>query len=125
MQRMIARERVCEECGRPYPEKHHIVFRKQGGLDFELNFKDLCPDHHRGNKSPHKDRAVDLRYKKQMQESLFNIFVDHEYSIPEISMLLDCKAKDLEKRFKAAPKTPRGYYESETVVRVLMGGKLY
>ena len=125
MQSMIPRERVCEVCGRPYPEKHHIVFRKQGGLDFELNFKYLCVDHHRGKDSPHMNRRIDLQYKYQMQKRLFSIFVGYDYSIQEISMALNCKQEDIERRFKAAQPNPRGYYESETVVRVLMGGKLY
>lgn len=125
MLNMSHRERVCAVCGRPYPEKHHIVFRKQGGLDFELNYKDLCVDHHRGNYSPHKNRYVDLCYKRQMQEELFNLFVGREYSISEVCMAIGCSEKEVQRRFKAAPKTPRGYYERETIVRVLMGGKLY
>ena len=126
--RMIARGRVmkvCEVCGSYNVEKHHIVFRSQGGLDYEMNFKYLCPDHHKGNRSPHKNRYVDLTYKRELQERLFSIFVGYDYSISEISMALGCNPKELERRFKAAPANPRGYYESETVVRVLMGGKLY
>lgn len=117
--------KVCEVCGRPYPEKHHIVFRSQGGLDFDLNYKDLCAEHHKGKKSPHQDREVDLCYKRQMQEKLFSIFTGYDYSLSEISMLTGCKPNDLKRRFKAVQPNPRGYYESETVVRTLMGGRLY
>lgn len=121
----MSQHNVCEVCGRYYTEKHHIVFRKQGGLDYDLNFKDLCAEHHRGNKSPHKDRKIDLCYKRELQEKLFNIFVDYDYSIEEVSTLIGCKEKDLNKIFKIAQPNPSGRYESETVVRVLMGGKLY
>jgi hypothetical protein len=117
--------RFCEVCGCYNAEKHHVVFRSQGGLDFELNYKYLCADHHKGNYSPHKNRYVDLCYKKQMQEKLFNIFVGDEYSVAEAAFLIDCKEKDVAKRLKAAPRTASGNYESETIVRALMGGKLY
>lgn len=119
--------RVCEVCGRPHPERHHIVFRSQGGLDFELNYKDLCAEHHKGNYSPHGNRYVDLTYKRQLQERLFSIFTESYYSIDEISKMLGCKMKDLERRFKTAQPDPKTlcHYPSETVVRVLMGGRLY
>lgn len=117
--------RVCEVCGSPHAERHHIVFRSQGGLDFELNFKDLCAVDHKGKKSPHMDRRIDLKYKRELQEKLFNIFVDVEYSIPEISEVIGCKQKDVERRFKEAMPNLRGCYDRETVVRVLMGGRLY
>lgn len=116
---------VCEVCGSPYIERHHIVFRSQGGLDFELNLKDLCVEDHKGNKSPHKDRRTDLKYKRELQEKLFNIFTEGEYSIPEISEAIGCKQKDVERRFKTVLLNHSGYYDSETVVRVLMGGRLY
>ena len=116
---------VYEVCGSPNAERHHIVFRSQGGLDFELNFKDLCAVDHKGDGSPHKDRRTDLKYKRELQEKLFNIFVDVEYSITEISEAIGCKKKDVERRFKTAWPNIRGNYDRETVVRVLMGGRLY
>lgn len=117
--------RVCEVCGSPHVERHHIVYRSQGGLDFELNYKDLCAEHHKGNYSPHMNRYVDLTYKRQLQEQLFSIFELPVYSVEEISKILGCKEKDLERRFKTAHINYNGYYDSETVVRVLMGGRLY
>lgn len=116
--------KCCEVCGSPYIEKHHIVFRSQGGLDYDLNFKYLCAEHHKGNYSPHKNRYVDLCYKRQMQERLFNVFTDNYYCLAEVSELLGCSLKELEKRFKAKF-NPFGHYDRETIVRVLMGGKLY
>ena len=36
---------ICEVKGCNQPgQRHHIVFRSQGGLDFKLNYKYLCPD---------------------------------------------------------------------------------
>jgi hypothetical protein len=117
--------KVCEVCGRSHPEKHHIVFRSQGGLDYDLNFKYLCAEHHKGNYSPHKNRYVDLTYKGQLQEKLFAIFSDYDYSIAEVSELIGYNGQDIYKLFKIAQPNSRGRYDSETVVRVLMGGKLY
>lgn len=44
---------ICEVpgCGKP-GQRHHIVFRSQGGLDIPVNYKYLCPEHHTGNESP-------------------------------------------------------------------------
>ena len=39
----------CEVPGCNLPgQRHHIVFRSQGGLDIPMNFKYLCPEHHTG-----------------------------------------------------------------------------
>ncbi len=43
-----------------------VIFKSQGGLDFELNYKRLTPEQHRGSKGPHRCRATDLRYKKRI-----------------------------------------------------------
>ena len=49
--------KICEVKGCNQPgQRHHIVFRSQGGLDFKLNYKYLCPEHHTGNESPQKER---------------------------------------------------------------------
>ena len=37
--------------------KHHIVFRSQGGLDFDLNMIELTQEEHEGNHGPHQSRA--------------------------------------------------------------------
>ena len=113
--------KCCEICGSPYVERHHIVFRSQGGLDFELNYKYLCPEHHKGN------NRIDLIYKWQLQNRLFELFTESYYSIDEISKLLGCKITDLERRFKTLQPDPKTlcHYPREKVVRVLMGGRLY
>lgn len=40
-------------------EKHHIVFKSQGGLDFDLNYKYLDSNSHRGNLGPHKNKETE------------------------------------------------------------------
>lgn len=47
-------------------EKHHIVFKSQMGLDFELNYKYLTSEDHRGNEGPHKNREKNLEYKREL-----------------------------------------------------------
>ena len=44
-----------------------VIFKSQGGLDFELNYKRLTPEQHRGDLGPHKCRKTDLRYKRELQ----------------------------------------------------------
>ncbi len=116
---------ICEvkECNQP-GQRHHIVFRSQGGLDFKLNYKYLCPEHHTGNESPHKKKEIDLRYKREMQMELLALFFEDTYTLPQIIELIGEGKKNLEKKFRKVPNTV-GLYKREDIVRALMGGKLY
>lgn len=115
----------CEILGCKLPgQRHHIVFRSQGGLDIPMNFKYLCPEHHTGKESPHGSRTVDLRYKKEEQEKLFKLFKEETYTIKQIADLIGYDKKRLEKRFRKV-QSRAGYYEREVIIRALMGGRLY
>ncbi len=104
--------------------KHHIVFRSQGGLDFELNYKYLTLEEHEGNNGPHLNRKIDLIYKKEMQDRLCRVFKNTEYSNKEIASVLGKSTKYIEKHFKRVP-SAAGLYQREDIIRKLMGGKLY
>ena len=91
---------ICEVKGCNHPgQRHHIVFRSQGGLDFKLNYKYLCPEHHTGNESPHKKKEIDLKYKREMQMELLALF----FKVPNAA----------------------GLYKREDIVRALMGDRTY
>jgi hypothetical protein len=113
----------CEVCGRP-AERHHIVFKSQGGLDFELNFKDLCFEHHKGNKSPHCCRKIDLKYKVELERKLEKLLDKEFYTEDEIRQLLGLKKKQADKIFRRFRIYPEGYSRDE-ILRRLMGGRLY
>lgn len=104
-------------------ERHHIVFRSQGGLDFPLNYKYLTPEQHRGPNGPYINRDTDLRYKKELQEKLFELLPNEYYTFTEVRKILGLK-KSQEKHFKAVPKRA-GYMAKEDIIRRLMGGRLY
>lgn len=104
-------------------EKHHIVFRSQGGLDFELNYKRLNWEDHRGPNGPHMNRETDLKYKRELQRKLFEIFTDDYYTVNEIRKMLGLKKKQA-RVFRKLPYGPDGI-KREDVIRRLMGGKLY
>jgi hypothetical protein len=53
---------------------HHIVFRSQGGLDLQANMTELSYEQHLGNKSPHRDREVDISLKTDLQNTYYNLF---------------------------------------------------
>ncbi len=115
----------CEVPGCKLPgQKHHIVFRSQGGLDIPMNFKYLCPEHHTGKESPHGSRKIDLQYKTEEQDKLFNLFTEEQYTTKQIAELLGHDKRRLEKRFKKVP-SRAGYYDKEDIIRALMGGRLY
>lgn len=115
----------CEVPGCKLPgQKHHIVFRSQGGLDIPMNFKYLCPEHHTGKESPHRNRTIDLQYKKEEQDELFKLFTEESYTIKQIADLIGYDKKRLEKRFMKVPSCA-GSYAREDIIRALMGGRLY
>lgn len=115
----------CEVQGCRLPgQRHHIVFRSQGGLDIPVNFKYLCAEHHTGKESPHRNRTIDLMYKKQMQKRLFALFPEENYTIKQIAENIRYDKRRLERRFSKVTNRA-GLYTKEDIVRALMGGRLY
>ena len=102
-----------------------VVFRSQGGLDFELNYKYLTPEQHRGINGPHRNRKVDLKYKKELQQKLEQILDKEFYTEDELIELLGLKPQQAYKVFKKLNHHPNRGIKREDVIRRLMGGKLY
>lgn len=113
----------CEVCGRE-ADKHHIVHRCEGGLDFPLNFKYLCKEHHRGRKGPHRDHCVDLQYKLELQNKLESFLRKEYYFVENLSQLLQISNRSLKKLLKDCKLYKEGYKTSDIIFR-LMGQKVY
>lgn len=113
----------CEVCGKQ-ADKHHIVYRSQGGIDFPLNFKYLCQEHHRGKEGPHKNRKLDLQYKLDMQNSLQTLLYKDFYILDELVSLLQINKGMLKRIFKEYKLYKEGYRKLDIVYR-LMGKKIY
>lgn len=58
----------CLECGSPNIEIHHCQFRSHGGRGVWRNLIPLCPEHHRGNNSVHKNKEMMLKYQRRQIE---------------------------------------------------------
>lgn len=119
--------RFCEECGKNIVELHHITYRSQCPYmsNIKVNFKFLCPEHHRGISSPHMNREIDLRYKLELQEKLFFMFSEKEYwTEKEIMDKLECSKNEVKKITKKMFIAKEGYEVNELVKR-LMGNRLY
>lgn len=113
----------CEIC-RKEGDIHHIVHRSEGGLDFELNYKYLCPNHHRGKNGPHKDKFVDLKYKLEMQIILESTLKKEFYSLNEVYELIHIKKNQLKRLSKNLKLYKEGYL-SKDIIFELMGRKKY
>lgn len=113
----------CEICGKQ-ADKHHIVYRCQGGVDFPLNFRYLCSEHHRGKNGPHKSRKLDLEYKLQMQKNLDELLYKEYYNIDELVVLLQINKGMLKRLLKENRLYKEGYKKLDIVYR-LMGKKRY
>ena len=105
-------------------EKHHIIFKSQGGLDFPLNYKILTPEDHRGNKGPHLCRSKDLDYKLELEDNLFSILFRHFYSEHQLINILQLKPAQAHKICKKFTVHKEGFAR-EDVIRRLLGGKIY
>ncbi len=116
--------KYCAECGRIHAEKHHIVFKSQGGLDFPLNFKFLCEEHHRGNKSPHRCKEKDLEYKRELQAKLKNKLNKNYYTENELVKVLGLNKLQAKKMCKKFPLYKEGYKTEDIICRI-MGGRIY
>lgn len=105
-------------------EKHHIVFKSQGGLDFELNYKPLTPYDHRGPKGPHMCRETDLKYKREMQRKLEEILINEFYTEKELIKLLGLKPEQAHRAFRKINKHEHGMKREDIIFR-LMGNRNY
>jgi hypothetical protein len=113
----------CEVCGKP-ADKHHIVYKSQGGIEFPLNFRYLCTLHHRGTVGPHKNRMLDLEYKLDMQRKLENVLIKETYLIEELESLLNINKGMIQRLFKECNLNDKGIKKSDIIFR-LMGRKKY
>ena len=114
---------MCEICGKP-ADKHHIVYRSQGGIEFPLNFRYLCTNHHRGKTGPHKDRKLDLEYKLDMQRKLENILIKEVYPIEELEALLKINKGMIKRLLKEYKLNDKGFRKADIIFK-LMGQKKY
>jgi hypothetical protein len=110
----------CFVCGKE-GDKHHIIHKEEGGLDYPLNRIYLCEEHHRGPHGPHRDPQVDASYKKMLYENLHNLFVMSYYEEDDIKALIDLSAGLLRTVTKSLKRYKEGY-RSVDLIDFLMSG---
>lgn len=113
----------CEICNAP-ADIHHIVHRSEGGFDIELNYKYLCPYHHRGKYGPHHSKEIDLRYKIDLQNKLYEILTKDYYYFRELSQILNIPNNTLKRITKDLKLYKEGYKKSDIIFKI-MGNKFY
>lgn len=116
--------KYCEECGAPYPETHHIIFRSQSGLNIEWNYKLLCYICHKGDKGPHKCRKTDLKYKYQLQQWLRSKLFKSHYTSEGIQKALKLNQSQVKKILKTIRVEKEGYPAEQVIFRI-MGERIY
>lgn len=114
---------ICEICGQE-ADVHHIVQRSQGGYDFKLNYKYLCNTHHRGKKGPHFDKEIDLIYKLEFQNKLYELLPKKYYKSKELLNILELPPSSLRRLLKNLKQYKEGY-DKEDIILKLMGGIKY
>ena len=113
-------ENACRVCGRP-GDKHHIVPREEGGIDFPLNVIYLCKEHHSGRHGPHRDPETDLLYKREMHDSLVRLFNRNYYTKQEIQDLTKVTNSTLLSLSKALRKHKEGYLNIDIIFYLMSG----
>lgn len=118
--------KCCKECNKNVTELHHIVFRSQAPYmaNIKINFMYLCPEHHRGNESPHMNKEIDFKYKFELQTKLFKLFSKAYYTEKEIKDALWTTSSEARKITKKLKLYKEGYERVDIVSR-LMGGRIY
>ena len=109
----------CEICGKK-ADIHHIIHRSEGGFDIEINYKYLCAYHHRGKIGPHQDSIVDIEYKLELQNKLYNTLPKEYYSPKEISQILGIHNGSLKRLLKNLKIYKEGY-KKEDIIFTIMG----
>ena len=113
----------CEVCN-SIGDIHHIVHRREGGLNFNINYKYLCKTHHRGIHGPHRNRVIDYTYKLEMQNLLYSTFSNTYYSLHEINNILKISISSRKKISRNVFLYKEGYKNVELIF-FLMGSKFY
>lgn len=113
----------CEVCGGA-ADKHHVVHRSEGGIDFPLNIKHLCHEHHRGKNGPHRNRRTDIQYKLELQEKLQSLLTRMYYRQEELSVILGINGRMARKLTKGLKNHKEGYPSKDIIYR-LMGEEEY
>lgn len=113
----------CEICNEK-ADIHHIIHRSEGGFDIEINYKYLCPKHHRGKNGPHKSLETDIKYKIELQNKLYDILTKDYYTSKELGLLLNIPLNTL-KRITRNIKLYKEGYKRTDIILTLMGNKLY
>ncbi|QAA30961.1 HNH endonuclease [Clostridium manihotivorum] len=113
----------CEVCGKS-ADIHHIVYKSEGGLDINLNYKYLCHNHHRGKDGPHRNNIINLKYKVEMQEKLSSILYKDYYTFNELIRVLNINTNCLKKLVKNIKLFKEGY-KTDDIIFNIMGKKTY
>lgn len=113
----------CDICGKT-ADKHHIVYRSHGGIDFPMNIMYLCNEHHRGKEGPHKNRNIDLQYKLQLKKKLEYTLNKSYFRSQELVDKLKINQGMIKRILKELKLYKEGYKTSDIVFR-LMGNEDY
>ena len=127
----------CEECGQWKTtnrnvhnnriERHHIIEKSHATymINVPINFIDLCSQCHRLNRNAvHKDRAVDLKYKIELQEKLQELFDKDFYKLHQIKDKLEISKSEAEKLCRKLRVYKEGYSSKELIYH-MMGDRNY
>lgn len=114
---------TCEICGEK-ADIHHIVYRSEGGYNFKLNYKYLCDKHHRGKNGPHRNKRLDLKYKLELQEKLYELLWKKYYKQEEIKNILKLNANQVKRVVRNLDLYKEGYKSSDVIFEI-MGNKKY
>lgn len=112
----------CRVCGNP-GEKHHIIHKDEGGLEYPLNLIYLCEMHHRGPHGPHRDEKVDRAYKLSLQTSLKNRLAKSYYQEDKLRSLLKL-SRSLTRTLVRTLKIHKEGYRNDEIIDFLMSGNL-
>jgi len=110
----------CFECTKN-GDKHHIIHKEEGGLEYPLNTLYLCEEHHRGPTGPHKDPVKDRQYKKALYDALASLFTKEHYELQDIRTMAKLSSS-LARTLRKTLKRQKEGYRTMDILDFLMSG---
>lgn len=110
----------CRMCGSPYEiHRHHKVNKGMGGgkgYDFPGNLVELCWLCH---KIPHQNRKVDLQFKREVRDFLWDTLTETHYMPEDLVKILKLPRVQAYRVIKMLRPDDKGYRKEDIIFRLL------
>lgn len=116
--------RFCDQCGQPFAQDHHIVFKSEcKPMDkCPFNHVYLCQKHHQDHRAGvHHNKKLNKYYKTKVKNKLQELFTKDYYSEEEIKSKLEI-GQNATRSLCKLMWSVKGKYKNEDIIKTCLGG---